>query len=54
MSIILAAITGGIRCGYSSTGPTKQQPKMGEVGEGVKWGGGGGEVGGGELGGGVL
>ena len=23
MSIILAPITGGVRCGYSSTGPTK-------------------------------
>ena len=52
MSIILAPITGGVHCGYSSTGPTlkkifkKKKGAGGEVGggrcEGVKWGGGGG------------
>ena len=47
MSIILAPITGGVRCSYSSTGPTKKKRKkkkkkkekkkrerMGDVGEG--------------------
>ena len=27
MSIILAPITGGVRCGYSSNGPTKKKKK---------------------------
>ena len=39
MSIILAPITGGVRCSYSSTGPTL---KGGGGGRRVKWGGGGG------------
>ena len=52
MLIILAPITGGVRCGYSSTGPTfkkKIKKRMGEVGEG--WSGGGGDTMGG---GGIL
>ena len=41
MSVILAPITGGVRCSYSSTGPTKKKKekkkkrkreRMGEVG----------------------
>ena len=47
MLIILAPITGGVRCGYSSTGPIKKKKKkkekkrerMGEVGEGEVEGG---------------
>ena len=50
MSIILAPITGGFRCSYSSTGPTlkkERKKRMGEVGEGRGGGGDTGWVGGG-------
>ena len=40
MSIILAPITGGVHCGYSSTGPTKKKRENGGGGGGVKWEGG--------------
>ena len=52
MLIILAPITGGVRCGYSSTGPIKKKEKKkrengggggGWSGGGwILWGGGGG------------
>ena len=39
MSIILAPITGGVHCGYSSTGPTKKKREWGRWGRGEVGGG---------------